>query len=83
MIEVINAKYIEDYRIWLEFNDGTSGIADLSGELWGRMFEPLRDVNAFKKFVVSDTMKTISWDNGADLAPEFLYNKVKNKHIEV
>lgn len=83
MIEVINAKYIDDYRIWLEFNDGTSGIADLSRELWGKMFEPLRDVNVFKNFIISETMKTISWDNGADLAPEFLYNKVKNKLIEV
>ena len=83
MIEVINAKYIDNYRIWVEFNDATTGIADLNDELWGSIFEPLKDVNVFKKFHISDTMKTISWENGADLAPEFLYDKVKNIHVEV
>ena len=85
MLEVLNAKYIENYKIWIEFNDGTSGIADLSDDIWGKIFEPLKDIIKFKKFVISDTMNTISWENGADFAPEFLYNKVisnnKNKKV--
>ncbi|TAL68465.1 MAG: DUF2442 domain-containing protein [Bacteroidetes bacterium] len=80
MIEIKNAKYIDNYKIWLEFSDGTSGIADLSEDLWGKIFEPLKDKNYFKNFAVSETMRTISWDNGADLSPEYLYDKVKNKN---
>ncbi len=76
MIEVTNAQYYKDYKIRLEFNDGNSGIADLADDLWGQIFEPLRDLNKFKKFKVSKIMNTLVWENGADLAPEFLYEKI-------
>lgn len=77
MIEVINARYIDNYEIWLELNDGTQGTANLSDVLWGKVFEPLKDKNLFKKFELSRIMGTITWQNGADLAPEFLYDKVR------
>ena len=76
MIEIKSAKYIDDFKIWIKFNDGTEGIVDLKNDLWGRIFEPLQDIELFKKFQVSEIMNTIAWDNGADLAPEFLYEKV-------
>jgi hypothetical protein len=77
MLEVTNAIYQDGFKIWIQFNDGTSGIADLYGDLWGQLFEPLKDINLFKKFKVSEIMNTIEWENGADLAPEFLYEKIK------
>ena len=76
MLEINNAKYLNDFKLWLEFNNGISGIADLSDVLWGEMFEPLKDIKLFKKFKISSIMKTIEWENGADLAPEFLLNKI-------
>ena len=76
MIEVIDAKYEDEYRIWVHFNDGTKGIVDLKDELWGKIFEPLRDLKLFKKFKISELMNTIEWDNGADISPEFLYGKL-------
>ena len=77
MLEVINANYEDDYKIWLEFNNGSTGIADLRDDLWGTMFESLNDVNLFKKFKISAIMNTIEWENGADFAPEFLLDKAK------
>lgn len=77
MLEVINAQYHDGFKIWIQFNDGTTGIADLYNDLWGQLFEPLKDINLFKKFKVSEIMNTIEWENGADLAPEFLYEKIK------
>lgn len=68
---VVAAKYIKDYRVWLKFNNGRSGEIDLACEIWGEVFEPLKDLNYFKNFKVERS--TISWKNGADLAPEFLY----------
>ena len=78
MLEVTKAKYLKDYTIWIEFNDGASGSVDLSDTLWGPMFEPLRDLKLFSKFQVSDTLHTIAWENGADLAPEYLYARLQH-----
>jgi len=43
----------------------------LSRELWGTVFEPLRDVEYFKRFTVHPELKTLVWPNGAEFAPEF------------
>lgn len=71
---VVEAKHISAYKVWLKFNDGLSGEIDLSGELDGPIFEPLRDLSYFSRFSVR--YNTISWDNGADFAPEFLWEKL-------
>jgi len=71
---VIKAKYIKDYRVWLAFNDGTEGEVDLSTELEGEIFEPLKDVSFFKNFKIIG--HTLAWENGADFAPEFLREKI-------
>ena len=69
-LHVIAAKYIENHRVYLSFNDGTSAELDLSEELVGDVFEPLRDVAYFRQFDLVGY--TLAWDNGADFAPEFL-----------
>jgi hypothetical protein len=85
MIKVKNASYYRDYKITIEFDNGEYGVIDLEKSLWGPVFEPLKDIELFKKFKVSKTFYTIVWDNGADIAPEFLYNQLKialNTEIE-
>ena len=76
MVDVVEARYLRDYRIWLKFEDRAEGEVDLSGDLRGPVFEPLRDPEYFRRFVVSSDLGTISWPNGADFAPEFLYDKL-------
>lgn len=71
---VIKAKYIKDYRVWLAFNDGAEGEVDLSTELEGEIFEPLKDISFFKNFKIVG--HTLAWKNGADFAPEFLREKI-------
>jgi hypothetical protein len=68
---VIDAKYISDYKIKITFDNGEQKIADFSKWLKGEVFEPLKDKNYFRKFFVDGW--TISWSNGADIAPETLY----------
>ena len=77
---VIDAKYIKDYRIWLKFNDGKSGEIDLAEKIsWGEVFEPLRqNINFFKNFKIVGS--TIAWENEADLAPESLYELLKQQN---
>ena len=72
LIKVIDAKYIEGYKIKFRFNDGTTKTIDFQDQLWGEVFEPLKDKEYFKKFRLNPF--TIEWENGADFAPEFLYN---------
>jgi hypothetical protein len=74
---VVNAKYIEDYKIWIAFNDGKEGEINFAEKLSKKsgVFELLKDVNYFKNFkIINDTL---SWENGADFAPESLYELIK------
>ena len=52
-------------------------MVDLKDELYGEVFEPLKDMERFRSFKVDPDLETIVWENGADLAPEFLYDKMK------
>lgn len=77
ILRVRDAEYLRGYIIWLRFNDGAEGEIDLSGELEGEVFGPLRNPEDFKKFKGDPELATIVWENGADLAPEFLYENMR------
>ena len=77
ILHVREAKYRRDYVIWLRFNDGAEGEIDLTQFLEGEMFASLKNLQEFKKFQVDPELQTIVWENGADLAPEFLYENMK------
>ena len=53
------------------FNDGTAETVDFSEWLEGPVFEPLQHVAYFRRFFLEGG--TVSWPNGADIAPETLY----------
>jgi hypothetical protein len=74
---VTTAEYVRDYVIHVRFADGVEGDVDLREELDGEVFEPLRDPAYFRAFTVHPDLHTVTWPNGADFAPEFLYGKVK------
>ena len=65
---------VEGYILNIEFNTGERMEVDLSNELKGPVFEPLRDPVLFSKVKVSQETGTIEWPNGADFAPEFLHS---------
>jgi hypothetical protein len=73
---VTEARYVRDFTIWAKFADGSEGEIDLADDLWGPIFEPLKDVNYFRNFSLAE-YAAICWPNGADIAPEFLYEKVR------
>ena len=74
---VAEARYVQDFVIHLRFTDGAEGDVDLRDELYGEMFEPLKDQALFQQFSVHPEFHTLTWPNGADVAPEFLYEKVQ------
>ena len=69
---VRDARYVSGYSIWVRFNDGAEGEVDLSLELHGEIFEPLKVIEYFKTLRVHPELHTVVWPNGADFAPEFL-----------
>ena len=77
ILHVKEAEYLHDYVLWVKFNDGIEGEVDLGRELTGEIFGPLKDKKLFKSFKVDPVLETIVWENGADLAPEFLHDNVK------
>ncbi len=72
---VVEAKYDGGFRIRFTFNDNLQGTLDLQGWLEGPIFEPLKDREYFQRFFVDGG--TVAWPNGADIAPETLYDAVR------
>ena len=72
-LHVTKAKYIEDYKVEVSFNNGRKGVADLFEALRGSIFEPLKDKSIFANLKIDKELATIVWPNGADLAPEYIY----------
>lgn len=71
LFAITDVEYLGEYRLKLTFNNGETRVSDLEPYLTGEVFGPLRDRHEFIQFGLTDT---IEWANGADLAPEFLYD---------
>jgi hypothetical protein len=79
MIAISKAKQVDDYQIELVFNNKKKGVVDLKNTIFTdhrEIFKELKDLNKFKKFKIE--FDTLSWENGLDLAPEFLYDLLKS-----
>lgn len=73
ILNVTDAIYKIDYKIYLTFNNGDSVLTDLEDTIFSdsrKIFFPLRSIEYFKSFKIR--LNTITWDNEADFAPEFL-----------
>ena len=78
MVWVIEAKYLKEYQVWLKFNNGQEGVVDLKETIFQdhrAIFQALKDPTYFRGFTLD--ADTLVWDNGLDLAPEFLYEHMK------
>ncbi|RKZ40955.1 MAG: DUF2442 domain-containing protein [Gammaproteobacteria bacterium] len=75
-LHIIEAKYLSDYKIEVLFNNGQKGVADLSRILKGKIFESLKEKTVFAQLKIDKELETIVWQNGADLAPEFIYYQI-------
>ena len=73
ILNVTYANYKCEYKVFLTFNNGESIVTDLEETIFKdhrSIFIPLRDIEYFKNFKIR--LNTITWDNEADFAPEFL-----------
>jgi len=73
-LHVKAVRNVSDFELQLEFSDGVVKQVDLKNELYGEVFEPLKNPEYFKRVALNPETGTIEWPNGADFAPEFLYD---------
>lgn len=79
MIFVTQAQYVDSYRVRIVFSDRREGIVDLRDTICNdhrAIFRELEDMEKFKRLRVE--LDTVVWDNGLDLAPEYLYDKLRD-----
>ncbi len=83
IINIIDAEYKAGYEVFLTFNNGESVLTDLKETIFNdsrRIFIPLRDIAYFKSFKIR--LNTITWENEADFAPEFLLQLGKQQELK-
>lgn len=78
ILKISSFSIIKEYQLQITFNSGEVRIVDLKNELNGEVFEPLKDLNFFKRAFLTE-WHVIQWPNGADFAPEYLYQISKEK----
>jgi hypothetical protein len=77
MNDIIRVRHVRDYVCYVEFDDGLSGEIDLASYLdKGPVFAALADSALFQQVRIEGG--TISWPNGADIAPERIYELVQS-----
>jgi hypothetical protein len=73
LLQVQKVRYLGAYRLRVFFNNQIVKDVNLQDELDGEIFEPLQDLETFRQVAVNPDTNTIEWLNGADFAPEFLF----------
>jgi len=76
---VVRAEYRGGFRIRLTFSDSTERTVDFYSWLEGPVFEALKEPTYFRGFFLDGG--TVAWPNGADIAPETLYEAVTVKRV--
>lgn len=82
-IHVREVRVVGPCQLWLRFSDGAHGTVELAGELWGEVFEPLKDPVFFARAALDENAYTVCWPNGADFAPEFLRERLSGRSGQV
>lgn len=80
---VASVRYLDGYRLELQFTDGVKGVVDFRQRVVGRggVFKPLEDIEFFKRVAVEPEAGTIVWPNEVDLCPDVLYSLVTGEAV--
>lgn len=77
LVDVVDVQVLDGYRLRLRFDDGAEGNVDISHLVdFKGVFEPLKDYAFFSRVKVNPDIGTICWENGADLSPSSLREKI-------
>ena len=79
--KILETRPLDNYRIWLKFEDGITGEVDLSHLTGKGVFEFWNDYEKFKKISIENG-RSISWSDGIDIDADSLYLKLTDKKPE-
>lgn len=73
LVDIVEVEVLGGYRLRLSFADGVGGEVSFEGRQWRGVFAPLNDPEYFRRVAIDPELGTIAWPDGADMAPEPLY----------
>jgi hypothetical protein len=73
ILRIIGLKVCGPHLLDLTFNNGVRKRVDVSSLLEGPVFKPLRSSKYFAQAELDAECGTVVWPNGADFAPETLF----------
>ena len=74
IIHVTEVRVVGPHSLELAFDNGTRKRVNLRRELYGVVFEPLRDPAYFAQAYLDPDSRTVAWPDGADFAPDYLFH---------
>lgn len=83
IIHVTEVKVVGLHSLELAFDNGVRKRVNLRRELYGPIFEPLRDPAYFSQAYLDPDSRTVTWPNKADFAPDFLYQLEPESELEM
>ena len=75
LYDVTEVHVLPGHKLSVLFADGLKGTVELSERLEGPIFGPLRDETLFSQAYIEHG--AVVWPNGADLAPDAMYDEIK------
>ncbi len=72
IIHVTSVKVVGPYPLEITFDNRLVKRVNLEQELYGPIFEPLKDPTYFARAYLDSNSGTVTRPNGADFAPDFL-----------
>jgi hypothetical protein len=78
MRKIVALNVLENYRVWLRFDDGIEGVADLSHLVGKGVFAAWKDYGFFRQASVAD-YGSLTWPGELDLCPDALWLQVTGK----
>ena len=73
MKKIISFKVLEDYRIWMQFQDGHAKIIDFRPLIGSGVSAPLLEKDFFDQVAI-DNGGGLEWPNGMDFCPNYLWD---------
>lgn len=81
-LHILTVHHCGDYCLECTFTNGETLLVDLEQELHGEVFAPLLDKKLFAEVRINPDTLTVEWSNGADFAPEFLYELAQKQQSQ-
>ena len=81
--KAILVKAINQYTIWLKFDDNTEGVVDLSHLINKPVFQNWKEADFFNKVFIDVETGAIAWNENIELCPVNLYLKINGITSEI